>query len=172
MIDLGWVFEQWCYLSQSEDWKTSWPRSQCFATRPPGCLISHFHVIVTCQRKNRCQTDTDSWHIPVPATFQEDVGNSGEIKWGDCWTSKGALAGKMSYCSSFNLLITIRCLQYGARGLHRLSGGGISKIVFWIRTLCFVFGIWSRLSAWTKSSRAEGSKEINKKSEPSWSLAF
>ena len=82
MIDLGWVFEQRCHLSQSEDWKTSWPRSQCFATRrPPGCLISHFHVIVTCQRKNRCQTDTDSWHTPVPDTFQEDVGNSGEIKW-------------------------------------------------------------------------------------------
>ena len=94
----------WNGFSQSEDWKTSWPRSQCFATRPPGCLISHFHVIVTCQRKNRCQTDTDSWHIPVPATFHEDIGNSGEIKCGDCWISKGALAGKMSYCSSFNLL--------------------------------------------------------------------
>ena len=33
------------------------------------------------KEKKRCQTDTDSWHIPVPDTFQEDVGNSGEIKW-------------------------------------------------------------------------------------------
>ena len=104
--------------------------------------LSHFSL--SCHRhlskKNRCQTDTDSWHIPVPATFQEDIGNSGEIKWGDYWTSKGALAGKMSYCSSFNLLITIHCLQHIARGLHRLSGGGISKIVFWSQD--FVFCIW------------------------------
>ena len=50
--------------------------------------------------------------------------------WGNCWTSKGVLAGKMSYCSAFNLLIAIHCLQHGARRLHRLSGGGISKIVF------------------------------------------
>ena len=61
-------------------------------------------------------------------------------KCGDCWTSKEALAGKMSYCSSFNLLVTIHCLQHGARRLHRLSGGGISKIVFWNQD--FVFCIW------------------------------
>ena len=59
---------------------------------------------------------------------------------GDYCTSKGALTGKMSYCSSFNLLITIHCLQHGARRLHRLSGGGISKIVFWNQD--FVFCIW------------------------------
>ena len=82
------------------------------------------------KEKKRCQTDTDSWHIPVPDTFQEDVGNSGEIKWGDCWTSKGVLSGKMSYCSAFNLLIAIHCLQHGARRLQCLTGGGISKIVF------------------------------------------
>ena len=164
----------WNGFSQSEDWKTSWPRSQCFATRPPGCLISHFHVIVTCQRKNRCQTDTDSWHTPVPATFQEDVGNSGEIKWGDCWTSKGALAGKMSYCSSFNLLITIRCLQYGARRLHRLSGGGILEIVFWNQD--YEFCIWYLVTSLCMDGAKDKVEQVQRQSRqeigPSWSLAF
>ena len=59
--------------------------------------LSHFSL--SCHRhlskKNRCQTDTDSWHTPVPDTFQEDVGNSGEIKWGDCWTSnQGGTGGQ------------------------------------------------------------------------------
>ena len=144
--------------------------------RPPGCLISHFHVIVTCQRKNRCQTDIHSWHFPVPATFQEDVGNSGEIKWGGYWTSKGALAGKMSCCSSFNLLINIRCLQHGARRLHRLSGGGILEIVFWNRD--YVFCIWYLVTclcmdgAKDKVEQGRRVHKVNKKSELSWSLAF